>query len=161
MGFGVVLISVSAFLLSYTNLYAAAVEAGIPPLLAPLWPLNLDAFLAVSSLFILRCSIRGESTKSGWAVLLLFTGVSSIFNVVHSQPDMLSRSAHLVPPIALMISLEVMMLIIKSDLKFYKVCDFRSIIDTPVQQVKPQNQPSKKNKVLEYLSDTTDKIMKF
>ena len=112
----VCLIISTAFVLSYANLVETAIEAGISPLLAPMWPVCLDAFLLAGSLFILRANLLGETPLPGWAVLLVFTGVSTAFNVYHSPTDFAARAAHAVPPIALCVSLELLMMILKSDL---------------------------------------------
>jgi len=112
----VCLIISTAFVLSYANLVETAIEAGISPLLAPMWPVCLDAFLLAGSLFILRANLLGETPTPGWAVLLVFTGVSTAFNVYHSPADFAARAAHAVPPIALCVSLELLMMILKSDL---------------------------------------------
>lgn len=112
----VALIISTSFILSYSNLAETAIEAGISPLLAPMWPVCLDAFLLAGSLFILRANLVQESAQPGWAVLLLFTGVSTLFNVYHSPQNVFSQAAHAVPPIALCISLELLMMILKSDL---------------------------------------------
>ena len=117
--FGIIvgIIIVSSFALSFTNLNEAAIEAGVPTYLSPLFPLSVDLFLLVSSIFILRANLVGESAAPGWSVLLLFTAISVIFNVVHSPAGIMSRSLHAVPPIALCISMELFMLVIKGDIK--------------------------------------------
>ena len=112
----VCLIISTAFVLSYANLVETAIEAGISPLLAPAWPLLLDSFLLAASLFILRANLLNEDSRIGWLVLLVFTGVSTAFNVYHSPEDFAARAAHAVPPIALCVSLELLMMILKSDL---------------------------------------------
>ena len=112
----VCLIISTAFVLSYANLVETAIEAGISPLLAPMWPVCLDAFLLAGSLFILRANLLGETPTPGWGVLLVFTGVSTAFNVYHSPENLVARAAHAVPPIALCVSLELLMMILKSDL---------------------------------------------
>ena len=112
----VCLIISTAFVLSYANLVETAIEAGISPLLAPAWPLLLDSFLLAASLFILRANLLNEDPKIGWIVLLTFTGVSTAFNVYHSPENFVARAAHAVPPIALCVSLELLMMILKSDL---------------------------------------------
>ena len=112
----VCLIISTAFVLSYANLVETAIEAGISPLLAPMWPICLDSFLLCSSLFILRSNLLNEDSRIGWAVLLVFTGVSTAFNVYHSPENFAARAAHAVPPIALCVSLELLMMILKSDL---------------------------------------------
>jgi len=136
-GLGVLIVAVSAFILSYTNLTAQAIESGIPPLLAPLWAINLDAFLIIGTLFILRTSLRGESTKAGWCVVILFTIISSVFNVIHAPPDIVGRFAHLIPPIALCVSLEFAMLILKSELNRQGETVAKEVAKLPLEQPRP------------------------
>lgn len=111
-----VIISGASFALSYMNLMAAAIEAGIIPLLAPLWPLCLDAFIVMSSLFILQANLNNESNLWGWIALLLSTVASVGFNIAHSPVDLFSQAAHAIPPVMLCASLELLMIRIKRDL---------------------------------------------
>ncbi len=119
MSFGIIvsIIIASAFALSFNNLNETALEAGIPAMLSPLWPLSLDLFLLAGSIYILRANLTDESSTPGWTVLMVFTAVSTAFNVAHSPDGILSRSAHAVPPIALCVSLELLMMILRSDLQ--------------------------------------------
>jgi predicted HTH transcriptional regulator len=66
---------------------------------------------------ILRSSLRQESTRFGWLVVITFTGVSIGFNIAHSPEDFISQAAHAVPPITLMVRIEMFTMIIRSDLK--------------------------------------------
>lgn len=109
-------IGLTAFILSFANLQAAAVEAGINSMLSWAWPICLDCLLIAGSLMILRANLRQEDARLGWAVLLAFTGASTVFNIVHSPPDLVAQVAHAVPPIALCVSIEILMTIIKSDI---------------------------------------------
>jgi hypothetical protein len=104
----VVLIAVSSFALSYVNLRQVAISAGIPESLAFLWPILLDAFLVVGSLVILRSNLEQSPTWPGWMVLITFTGVSTAFNIIESKGN-IAMAAHAVPPVALCISLELLM----------------------------------------------------
>lgn len=97
-GCAVLIIATSSFLLSFINLQAVAIEAGINPWLSWLWPACIDALLIAGSLMILRSSIRDESPLIGWSVLLSFTAVSTAFNVIHSPADLTAQAAHAVPP---------------------------------------------------------------
>jgi len=109
----VAIIIMSAFILSFTNLNAAAMEAGIPEPFSYLFPLNLDLILVASSLFILYCNLSNNKVYLGWIVLVAFTAVSTIFNIAHSPADILSRASHAVPPIALCVSMELLMLVLR------------------------------------------------
>lgn len=65
---------------------------------------------------ILRSSIRQESPIAGWFVLLIFTGISTAFNVINSPANITDQAAHAIPPVALCVSIELLMMTIKSDL---------------------------------------------
>lgn len=141
-GLAVLIIAGCAFALSFFNLQAAALEAGISPWLSWLWPLTVDALLIAGSLMILRSNLRNESPWVGWMVLLSFTLVSTIFNVLHSPADVISQAAHAVPPVALCVSIELLMMCIKSDLK--------------VQPVQPMSTPapmSTPDKIVQYFKE--------
>lgn len=113
----VITTTISSFALSFVNLQAAAIQAGINTWLSFLWPVCIDAVLIAGSLMILRASLRNESPVVGWLVLLGFTATSAGFNILHSPEEIMSRLAHAVPPISLCVSIEILMLIIRSDLK--------------------------------------------
>jgi hypothetical protein len=120
------IIAVGAFALSYSNLVETAIDAGINPVLAPLWPLCLDLSIVAGSLFVLLASLRHEKTTEGWIMLLCFTVVSTAFNVVHSPPDLLSRVAHGLPPVIMFSSLEILMIRLKRDLLCNSECGSKS-----------------------------------
>lgn len=108
--FLVFFISCCAFTLSFVNLQATAVEAGINVWLSWLFPCCIDALLIAGSLMIFRANVIGGDIRVGWSVLLVFTAISSVFNVIHSPPDVVSRAVHIIPPIALCISIELFMI---------------------------------------------------
>jgi len=64
-GLAVLIIAGCAFALSFFNLQAAALEAGISPWLSWLWPVVVDCLLIVGSLFLLRSNLRNESPWVG------------------------------------------------------------------------------------------------
>jgi hypothetical protein len=105
-----------SFILSFSNLRYAAEISQIDPVLTWAWPLCIDSLLVSGSLLILRNSIRRESTRFGWLVLSVFTGISIAFNVAVSPSNLLSQASHAVPPVTLMVSIEILMSIVRSDL---------------------------------------------
>jgi len=110
------IICISSFALSFMNLTDAAKAAGISSDWVWLWPLGIDTFIVMGSLFILQASIQRQSTLEGWAVVGIFTIISIAFNIAHSPEDPLSRAAHGVPPVALCWSLHLLMVRLKRDL---------------------------------------------
>ena len=109
----VMIIAGSSFVLSYVNLRDIAIQAGIPEHLAFMWPLCLDAFLILSSIYILKADTSGESTLIGWIILITFTSISVIFNMQGST-TIISMAIHAIPPISLCVSLELLMQMIRS-----------------------------------------------
>ncbi|HWQ66279.1 MAG TPA: DUF2637 domain-containing protein [Methanospirillum sp.] len=110
------IIASSSFILSYVNLTAAAIQAGIPDSLAWMWPLCIDSFISMGAVFILQSNLNREPSWQGWGVLISFTVASGAFNIVHSPPDFWSQVAHVIPPVAQCVSLELLMIRIKRDL---------------------------------------------
>ena len=151
------IIAASSFALSYLNLTDAAIESGYPEILAWLWPLCIDAFIIMGSLFVLQANLNSESSWQGWVVLLSFTGASCFFNIVHSPEDLISRSAHALPPIALCASLELLMIRLKRDLKRETVEIIEST-ETPERGIDPspgvvENIDDKRLKVLSFFTE--------
>jgi hypothetical protein len=114
-----------------------------------MWPVCLDAFLLAGSLFILRANLLGESPRPGWWVLLTFTGVSTAFNVYHSPENLVARAAHAVPPIALCVSLELLMMILKSDLTRETKVEEVTVEPSP-NTIEPVEEPEEVEKVRLY-----------
>ena len=88
-----ILIMVCVFILALANLQAGAEEAGITPWLAWAWPVCVDALMIAGSRMIPRSSLRQESTRFGWLVVVTFTGVTIGFKIAHSPGDFISRKA--------------------------------------------------------------------
>jgi hypothetical protein len=126
------LIAGAAFVLSYVNLRQTAISAGVPADLAFLWPVCLDAFLILASLDILRANLTDESPKWGWIILISFTMISTGFNMMGSLGNSAGMLAHALPPVALCISLEVLMRIAHRD---------AHSLHTPVQTVQGVHAP--------------------
>ena len=140
----VLIITACAFCLSFYNLQRQAMEAGINVWLSWMWPVCLDCLLIAGSLMVLRSSLRKESAIVGWSVLLVFTGVSVFFNATHAPDSIIARIAHVVPPISLCISIEMVMQCIRSDLQH----DATNV--APLQHIAPleettRNKPRARN----------------
>ncbi len=107
------LITTSSFILSYVVLVELAKEAGIQPLLAPLWPLCLDFFMLCASLFVLRKTIAGESALYGWGVIILCTGLSIAFNVIHAPEGVIYQIMYAIPPAFVCVSFEMFLSLLR------------------------------------------------
>jgi len=168
-GVATLIIAVCSFLLSFFNLQATALDAGIIPWLSWLWPVCIDALLISGSLMILRSSIRMESTMVGWTVLIVFTLISMVFNIIHSPPDIISQAAHAVAPVTLCVSIELFMMCIRSDLSTEQVIEQvptaqivevlnngEPVTKTEVVHVSLGTDPEKFRQVMEYFEENPE-----
>lgn len=112
----VLIIVGASFALSYTALVELALDAGIPVFLAPLWPLCLDAFMAVASLVVLRRALEGQSTLLAWFVVGCITAMSTVFNVIHAPANLVSQAVYAIPPVVVFISFEMLMTLVRMDI---------------------------------------------
>jgi hypothetical protein len=112
----VLIIIGASFALSYTALVELAMDAGIPPLLSPLWPLCLDAFMIVASLVVLRREMDGQPTLWAWVVVGGITIMSIAFNIIHAPHNLVSQAVYALPPLVVFASFEMLMSLIKSDI---------------------------------------------
>jgi hypothetical protein len=151
----VMIIAGSSFVLSYVNLRDTAIASGIPETLAFMWPICLDAFLILASIYILRANMRNESPRVGWITLLTFTGISILFNVQGSS-SIISMASHAIPPVSLCISLELLMEMLRG----------YSTEEKPIQKMTKNEEsdnlnPDKKlSPLMEFIRDNPDKTAK-
>jgi len=106
---GVITLAMAGFTMSYGALHGLALEEGVPARLAWLWPLVVDGFIVVASLAVLHAVLEHRSTVYPWALVLGFSAVSVSFNVVHAAPTTVARLVAAVPPLALVLSFELLM----------------------------------------------------
>lgn len=111
----VIALALAAFTLSYESLRGLAKVNSLP--YPALFPLVVEGFIIVASLAWLRNSIN--QTRSWYPVALigLATIVSVIFNVLHAPPAPLARIMYGVPPIALLLSFELLMSQLRENLQ--------------------------------------------
>ncbi|WP_256664222.1 DUF2637 domain-containing protein [Methanospirillum purgamenti] len=122
--------------------YAAELSR-IDPVLTWARPVCIDSLLVSGFPLILRNSLRQESTRFGWFVFSVFTLVSILFNVTVSSNNLLSQAFHAIQPITLMVTVEILLSIVRSDLssseknqvKVTTVTPDRSDVTPPVTMV--------------------------
>lgn len=109
--FTAIFITCVAFILSYSALLGTVQDySTFSPTLSYLWPLLLDALLAVSALAVIRASLFGGSTYYARTLVALTTALSITFNVLHSNTDsIISIIIHGFVPIAFFLSFELVM----------------------------------------------------
>lgn len=83
----VIVLVVSAFALSYGAVYGLALSYGWPTWGAILSPLMLDFFVVVGKMDILRRSLDKARTRYPWTLVIIFSLLAVLFNVLHATPD--------------------------------------------------------------------------
>lgn len=116
LGF-VFLLALGSFIMSYNALYHVALDNGIPPGLAYVWPLLIDFALVVFSLAVLRSSLLGENTFWAWCLTGLFALSTIAFNILHAPNTLTAIAVAVVAPIALVLAFETSMAMVKSDVR--------------------------------------------
>lgn len=110
-------LAVIAFTLSYNALRHVASDYGVPEQLSYIWPLLVDFALIVFSLAVLRASLLGERTAWPWFLVGLFTVTTIGFNLVHAPVNLTSQVVAVVAPVALFLSFETLMGMVKSSVR--------------------------------------------
>ncbi|BEP13931.1 hypothetical protein acdb102_22420 [Acidothermaceae bacterium B102] len=105
---GVAGLAVGAFLLSYDALHQLARTSHVPALLAWLWPLIVDGFILVASLAVLDAIHTGRRPIYPWLLVLTFSTLSVTFNVLHAPGTPVAQLVAAVPPLALVLSFELL-----------------------------------------------------
>lgn len=83
----VLVLVLAAFALSYGAVYGLALSYGWPAWAAYASPLMLDFVVVVGKMDILRRSLDKVRTIYPWTVVLVFSGLAVLFNVLHVTPD--------------------------------------------------------------------------
>jgi hypothetical protein len=82
---GVMLVALAAFLFSYTGIRQIALQAGVSPGLARLYPLMFDAMLIVTCSAVLATRTAGWGTKSYvWVCLLLVVAAVAVGDALNA-----------------------------------------------------------------------------
>jgi len=105
---GVVLLAAAAFVLSYSGIHQVALQAGVSPSLAKLYPVIFDAMLVVAGAAAM--ALRGAGWWSrfyAWACLILLLAAVAIGDAVHATntalPERASRAVVAITPWVLLL----------------------------------------------------------
>jgi hypothetical protein len=91
---GVILVAVAAFLLSYEGIHQIALQAGVSPGLARIYPLMFDAMLLIACAATLALRNAGWGAKCYvWASLLLVVGAVAVGDAMHATGVKLTGQA--------------------------------------------------------------------
>jgi hypothetical protein len=137
----VFVVAVLAFVVSFEAISNFAVQVGaFPHSLRYCAPLLVDSFTAAATLVILWISLTGEKLAAAWdawyawALIAAATCVSVAINVAHAPDTHAARLVAAVPPIALLLAVELLMILAR-----------RCLAHTPAPQTQadaPQPQPA-------------------
>jgi hypothetical protein len=112
---GVLGIGAAAFLLSYDALHSLALASGVRPGLARIWPGVLDGFIVVATLTVVAAKRASRPTWYPWALVVLFSGASVTFNILHAIDQALAPAGWVaalvfaMPPIALVLATHLLL----------------------------------------------------
>ena len=73
--------------------------------------------MSISSLDVIRREMNHESALPAWVVVVAVTILSTAFNVTRAYPTSLSLCVHALPPVICFASFEVVMGVLRSDLR--------------------------------------------
>lgn len=113
-GILVLLLAIGGFVLSYNALSEVALSYGVPAELAWLWPLLVDGAIVVFSFAVLRANLMNERASWYWTLVIVFTLATIAFNVIHSGLEIVRVIVAIVAPIALVLSFEAVMSMLKN-----------------------------------------------
>lgn len=109
-------LSIASFILSYTALKGVAMSA-ISADWVWLWPLVIDGAIIVFALVVVYFGLIKHSNIVPIVLVFFFTGVTILFNAIHAGNNGLSVAVGIMPPIALVLSFEVFMWMVKSGIQ--------------------------------------------
>jgi len=108
-GLLVAFLAAAAFWLSFGALRDLAVQQGIAPDVAWLYPAIIDGAIIVFSLSVVQVSLAGERPRYPWVLVGLFTALSVMLNILHAAATLLPKLMAAIPPVALFLSFELLM----------------------------------------------------
>ncbi|MGH3308795.1 MAG: DUF2637 domain-containing protein, partial [Nocardioides sp.] len=119
LGATVLGIACLAFYTSFEAIRAYAVRSnGIAPEHGWAVPLMVDSFIVVAlgaDLWFTTTKVRRAWWEVWWPKLLLAAaaGVSFVLNVAHAEPTWAARGVALIPPVALVLGVELLMMVLR------------------------------------------------
>jgi flagellar biosynthesis chaperone FliJ len=98
------LLALFSFVLSFNALTDLAANHGVSiPLL---FPLVVEAGVVIFSLNALYRSLHGENARWQWCLIISSSLLAGTFNVIHAQPNLVSRVIAAMPSLFLLLSFE-------------------------------------------------------
>lgn len=123
--FVMLLVATASLILSFDGLRTLAITAHVPEKLAWLFPLAVDSTILMGSLAVLRMHLGGQKAALGWGTVFFGTALSIAGNVISvKDAGMIAMALHSVPPVLIAISLELLMSLLRVNIKkTHKVID--------------------------------------
>ena len=137
-GLLVAFLAAAAFWLSFGALRDLAVQQGIAPDVAWLYPAIIDGAIIVFSLSVVQVSLAGERPRYPWVLVGVFTGLSVMLNVLHAAATILPKLMAAIPPVALFLSFELLMNQIKLAAKRQSLGQTVAELETAIAQLQAE-----------------------
>jgi hypothetical protein len=103
-------IAALAFLVSFRAISEFAVQTGaFPRSLGWAAPLLVDSFTLAASIEVLRSALAGQRAVYPWALVAGATLASAALNVAHAPDHPAAQAVAGIPPVALLLALELLM----------------------------------------------------
>ena len=103
-------IAALAFLVSFRAISQFAVTTGaFPTHLGWAAPLLVDSFTLAASIEVLRSALAGQRAVYPWCLVAGSTAASAALNVAHAPDHLAAQAVAGIPPVALLLALELLM----------------------------------------------------
>jgi Protein of unknown function (DUF2637) len=103
-------IAALAFLVSFRAISEFAVQTGaFPHSLGWAAPLLVDSFTLAASIEVLRSAVAGQRAVYPWCLVAGSTLASAALNVAHAPDHLAAQAVAGIPPVALLLALELLM----------------------------------------------------
>jgi hypothetical protein len=103
-------IAALAFLVSFRAISEFAVQTGaFPARLGWAAPLLVDSFTLAASIEVLRSALAGQRAVYPWCLVAGSTAASAALNVAHAPEHLAAQAIAGIPPVALLLALELLM----------------------------------------------------
>jgi Protein of unknown function (DUF2637) len=103
-------IAALAFLVSFRAISQFAVTTGaFPHSLGWAAPLLVDSFTLAASIEVLRSAVAGQRAVYPWSLVAAATAASALLNVAHAPDHPAAQAVAGIPPVALLLALELLM----------------------------------------------------
>jgi hypothetical protein len=103
-------IAALAFLVSFRAISQFAVTTGaFPHSLGWAAPLLVDSFTLAASIEVLRSALAGQRAVYPWCLVAGATAASALLNVAHAPEHPAAQAVAGIPPVALLLALELLM----------------------------------------------------